>query len=342
MDGLRTFALRGVRPRIRQIVSLALLLLVALVFIATGPRLDEVFGTLAGVDWRWATLAVGANAGSLLVRGFGWQVLLAGALGRREAGAHAAERAYLLGQLVNAVLPGRTGELTKIGVYSARLADPEKDWGVVAGAVAAHRLIDVVPLGVLILLLALSVGIPPAAETEVFTVFGVSIALLVVAVVLARRNDPITPRGTLGRGIAAIRAGLSPLHSPRTTGRALAFQSAGWTIEVAGVWVAFQAFGIELSIAPAGLVVVATNAITLFPFWPSNIGAFQIAVATMLQGAGIPWAVGIGFGLGLQGVETLATAALGLPAAAMEGTRLGSLARIRNGPPPDAGPRAGE
>lgn len=314
---------RGLLRHARRLVAAALFVVVAVVLLRAVPRFGEVIGTLRDVDWRWASLAVAANVASLVVRGFGWRFLLRGALADRDAGGWPAVRAYLVGQLVNAMLPGRTGELTKIGIYANRLQHPKDDWGVVGGAVVAHRLIDVIPLGGLIFLLVISVGIPERAQTEVFSVLLVSLVLLASAALLTRHREEVRNLGPVHRVVHEIRDGLTVLHSVTVVLHSLAFQSIGWTIEVVGVWVAFRAFDVDAPLAAAGLVVVATNAVTLFPFWPSNIGAFQVAVATMLEGPRVEWAVALGFGFGLQGIETLASLAAGLPAAAREGIRLG-------------------
>jgi len=307
-------------PRGKQLFGGILLLVIVAAIIAAVPRLGEIMQTLADVRWGWAAVAVLANVASLLVRGLGWQALLRGALGARHVGAAAAQRSYLVGQLVNAVLLGRIGEASKIAVYIGHLDEPETDWGVVAGTVVAHRMLDTVPLSVLILLLALSVGVPGWTVA----VLGVSALLLLGGLLLASKSR-VVGGGRIAMLIGAVRHGLGVLRSPGPAAISVALQSTGWLIEIVGVWSAFKAFGIEEGPVAAGLVVVATNAATLVPFVPGSVGVFQVAVAGVLKPVGVEYTLGLAFGIALQAIETLATLTAGLPSAAMEGVSLQSL-----------------
>jgi uncharacterized membrane protein YbhN (UPF0104 family) len=315
----------------RRVLALAVLALLIAVLVASAPRLGEVWDTLAGVSVGWALASVAANVLSLVVRGLNWRVLLRSALREREASAADAVSAYGVGQLVNAVLPGRLGEPAKIATYTRHLDDPGRDWAVVAGTVAAHRLLDAVPLSVLTLALVLSVGIPASAAGGLFALLAGTGVLLVVAVLVARRDGEAGGGGRLVRIAAAIRQGLAVLRNPAALALAVSLQALGWAIEVLGAWLCFRAFGIDEGLAAAGLVVVATNAATLLPFWPGNVGVFQVAVALILVPVGVAYAAGLAYGVGLQAIETLATLIVGVPALLREGIGVSALWRLPRG-----------
>ena len=64
-----------------------------------------------------------------------------------------------------------------------------------------------------------------------------------------------------------------------------------------------HAFRIYQPLAAAGLVLLMMNVVTVFPFWPGNVGLVQAAVAVSLAEYGVAYARGFAFGIGLQAIE---------------------------------------
>ena len=63
------------------------------------------------------------------------------------------------------------------------------------------------------------------------------------------------------------------------------------------------AFGIHAGVDAAALVLLLMNVVTIFPFWPGNIGLVQAAIALALLSYGVNYAHGVAFGVGLQAIE---------------------------------------
>jgi hypothetical protein len=80
-----------------------------------------------------------------------------------------------------------------------------------------------------------------------------------------------------------------------------------------------RAFHIYQPLNAAGLVLVLINIVTIFPFWPGNVGVVQIAVATSLANYGVPYTRGFAFGIGLQAIEASVGVGVGLIFLAREG-----------------------
>jgi hypothetical protein len=59
--------------------------------------------------------------------------------------------------------------------------------------------------------------------------------------------------------------------------------------------------------------------VTIFPFWPGNVGLVQVAIASALVGYGVPYAVGVAYGFGLQAIEASVGIGVGLLFLAREG-----------------------
>jgi hypothetical protein len=67
-------------------------------------------------------------------------------------------------------------------------------------------------------------------------------------------------------------------------------------------------------------VLLVMNVVTLFPFWPGNIGALQLAIAAPLRASyGVATATGVAYGFGLQAIEASVGIGVGLIFLAREG-----------------------
>ena len=87
-----------------------------------------------------------------------------------------------------------------------------------------------------------------------------------------------------------------------------------------GIWAALEAFGIHVGLAGAGLVFVSSTIVQVFPFWPGNLGIFQLGVAAPLVNAyAISTTSAVAFSVGLRLVEGLLGVGLGLVFLAREG-----------------------
>jgi uncharacterized membrane protein YbhN (UPF0104 family) len=134
--------------------------------------------------------------------------------------------------------------------------------------------------------------------------------------------------GTVRRVIGMARAGLTVLRRPAPAVWALCFQLLGWTAQLFAVWAAMRAFQINSGVATAALVLLLMNVVTLFPFWPGNVGLLQAAIAFALLSYGVAYAHGFAFGIGLQAIEASVGVGLGLIFLAREGFSFAMLRRM--------------
>jgi uncharacterized membrane protein YbhN (UPF0104 family) len=113
--------------------------------------------------------------------------------------------------------------------------------------------------------------------------------------------------------------GLRVLHSPLPAVGAAFFQCLGWFCQLLAVFFAMRAFHIYEGLPAAALVLVLVNVATIFPLWPGNVGLVQAAVALPLIAYGVPKALGIAFGFGLQAIEASVGVGVGMIFLAREG-----------------------
>jgi uncharacterized membrane protein YbhN (UPF0104 family) len=164
-------------------------------------------------------------------------------------------------------------------------------------------------------------------------VIGVGFGLLIAAFLLARRHPEPSQEapedaGAVRRLIAMARAGLTVLRRPAPAVWALFFQLLGWTAQLFAVWAAMIAFNIHAGVHAAALILLLMNVVTLFPFWPGNVGLLQAAIAFALLSYGVSYAHGFAFGVGLQAIEASVGVGLGLFYLAREGFSFAMLRRM--------------
>jgi len=79
------------------------------------------------------------------------------------------------------------------------------------------------------------------------------------------------------------------------------------------------------------------NVVTIFPFWPGNVGLVQVAIASALAGYGVAYGRGIAYGFGLQAIEASVGIGVGLLFLAREGLSMAMLRVMPNAAQAEAG-----
>jgi uncharacterized protein (TIRG00374 family) len=279
------------------------------------------------VQWEWVAVAIGLNLLSVVARALAWTTVIHSAMDPPRPKATLVFSAFSVGLFANAVLPGRIGELARVGVLTRKMPERKGAWATLVGTVFAHRVFDVVPVMLLILYVIRTATIPASARASLGAVITIGICLFAVAYVSARRPGHHEPEalGKLRRWLAMGRAGLHVMRSPGATALAIVLQIIGWTCQLFAVYTAMRAFGIHAPLPAAGVVLLVMNVVTIIPFWPGNVGLVQVAIASALTAYGVPYATGVAYGFGLQAIEASVGIGVGLLFLAREGLSLAML-----------------
>lgn len=314
-------------PALRRLLT-ALALAALVWFGVARPDWASIGDALGQASPPWIAAAALVNVVSLLTRGAGWVVCAGVALDRRPPWLRG-EAAFQIGQAVNTVVPGRVGEPVKAYVLNARLRGDAEGFSALIGSVAVHRLMDVVPLATVSLIVIAFGDLDGGLRASVIATLVFSGVLIAVAARLATHRGGVARNRRLVELLDALRAGFMVLRRRGPLALAVALETAGWSVQIGVVWLGFQAFGIDAGPIAAGAVVIATNAATLVPLWPGNVGLVQLAVALALRPWGVPESEAIAFGLALQGAEMVSALGVGAVAMAVEGMGLRDL-RLRS------------
>jgi uncharacterized protein (TIRG00374 family) len=313
----------------RSALMLGALAVMIALLLWRGPDFGRVSDAFRAVEWEWVAVAVLLNLYSIVVRAAAWRVVIKHACATPWPSRMTVFSAFSVGLLANAVLPGRVGELARVAVVTRRLRRPGA-WPALVGSIFTHRLFDVIAIAALVVYVLYTARIPDWAVPILGIVIGLGVGLLLASMIIARRQHrPFTEElGPVRRVLRTARYGLNVLREPVAALHALALQLLGWGAQFFAVWACFQAFGIDEGFEAVGLVFLIINVVTVFPFWPGNVGLVQAAVALVLLRYGVDYAHGFAFGIGLQAIEAGVGMALGFIFLAKEGYSFAMLRRM--------------
>lgn len=315
------------RPRLPQTllgrlaIGLPILALVVGLLWWRGPSLTWIAHAFAAVRWQWVVVAIALNLLSVVVRATAWTIVIHSAMEPPRPAPLLVFSAFSVGLFANAVLPGRIGELARVAVLTRKLPGRKGAWATLVGTVFAHRVFDVVPVLLLVLYVVATADIPNSVRASLLFVIGVGVGLFTFAFISGRRPDKPTSegRGPARRLLAMGRQGLGVMRSPLGVVGAVFFQICGWVCQLFAVWTAMRAFDIHSPLPAAGVVLLLMNVVTIFPFWPGNVGLVQVAIASALVGYGVAYGRGFAYGVGLQAIEASVGIGVGLLFLAHEG-----------------------
>jgi uncharacterized protein (TIRG00374 family) len=314
------------------VLSPVALAVVVVLLIWRGPDWDEVASAFTIVEWWWIAVAIALNVLSVFARCLSWHVVITQAMPPPHPRFRETFSSFSVGLLANSVLPGRIGELARVGVLARHLPGGQKIWASLTGTVFAHRLFDLFPAALLLVYVLQTAKIPHWAATSLYLFVGIGATLFALAMAGAKTHHRVGFAEEADRRVNQLltmaRTGLGVLRAPVPAVGAALLQMLGWAFQLAAIYVAMRAFGINESLPAAALVLALMNVATIFPLWPGNVGLVQAAVALPLVSYGVAKARGFAFGIGLQAIDVGVGVGLGLLALGREGVTFAMLKRM--------------
>jgi uncharacterized membrane protein YbhN (UPF0104 family) len=302
----------------------------AAMFLLLARRVDLSTLSQADVVWGWIIASLLLNLASVAGKAVVWKAALDALPDQRPARYGQVVPALFIGFLLNSVLFARVGELARVAVLARRrrLAGESIPASTIAGTALAEQLVLGVALALAVVALAPVMHLPHMIW-QLLIVFVLVLAAVAGALALVLRSA----RGRLAHVISGLSSGQALFSQPRATALAMAAGTFSWAAQIAGIWAALEAFGIHVGLAGAGLVFVSSTIVQLFPFWPGNLGIFQLGVSAPLVNAyAVSTASAVAFSVGLQVVEGLLGVGLGLVFLAREGLSLSGARQLATAP----------
>jgi uncharacterized membrane protein YbhN (UPF0104 family) len=251
----------------------------------------EFFRHLSQIHWTTFGLALLCLLAMQLARAWAWRNVLRAAYPQERIPFTGLAAAYLAGAGINAIIPARAGDVTK--VFLAKRQIPNSSYPAVTSSFLVQTVFDT-SIGILVLLYAITQGLlPPLPRIPQLPAFEIAfwadhpriIAIVVVALLVAIAVGVFLLAHRVRRFWARVRQGLVILGQPRRYLREVAaWQGLGWLCRFAAFWFFLEAFGIDGSIGNVMLVMSVQAIANIVPFTPGGAGAQQALLVATLHG----------------------------------------------------------
>ena len=251
----------------------------------------QFFENLADISWWALAVALLCLLGMYLARARAWQNVLHAAYPREKVSYRGILGAYLAGAGINAVIPARVGDATKIFLTRGQIR--HSTYPAITSSFFVQSVFDTTA-GLLVFAYALTQGLLPrppelpnlpAFEVSfwaqypqllLFTITVLAVGSLVLFAIVARRAEEFWQR---------VKQGVVILTEPRRFLReVVSWQALGWLFRFAAFWFFLEAFGIGGSFQNVMLVMSVQAISTMLPFTPGGAGAQQALLVATLEG----------------------------------------------------------
>jgi uncharacterized membrane protein YbhN (UPF0104 family) len=251
----------------------------------------EFFAHLSDINWAPFAIALGFLAAMQLARAWAWRNVLHAAYPASPISFLPLSAAYLAGAGINAIIPARAGDVTKIFLVKRQIN------GATYPAVTSSFLVQSVfdtAIGVLVLLYAITQGLlPEPPELPHLPAFEISfwadhpktLAIVTATLLVLIIAGVILLSHRVRRFWESVKQGVVILTDPpRYLREVAAWQGVGWLCRFGAFWFFLEAFGIGGSVGKVLLVMSVQAIANIIPFTPGGAGAQQALLAATLTG----------------------------------------------------------
>jgi len=268
-------------------------------------NLGEVWGAMRQANLLWVGFALLTFLVTQVVKAVRWRVLFFPEHRDRRLGK--LQRVIYIGQLVNAAIPARLGEVARAYLLG-RIEGISTAYAL--GTVVLEKALDSLMLLLVVFLVSLFMPLPIWLKGSSLIISGGMVALLILMTLLSRWEDRMPgwldrvfgPQSWLTRAGAtgAIqRAALSlrPLRSLRMNLQLWGWSLVDWLIMISTNLVLLWAFGLRLPWTAAPLLLAVLNIGIVVPSSPGRIGVVHYLCVLTLGLYGVDKALALAYGI---------------------------------------------
>jgi uncharacterized protein (TIRG00374 family) len=274
-------------------------------------------------QWEWAALAVAVVVISSSLKAVRWRALFLPQrlpLGRTWA-------VFMIGQMLNALLPARAGEVGRIYFIGE---DKMVSRATALSTVVVEKVVDLVMLTLAYFVVALWLAVTPTGVPDWLQNVGTALIPLTVLALgglllltyvghpmwrlLRKGLKPLPPRWQSTIDTAADRAitALKGFRSGEAGIQVWSLSLVIWILMTSTNALVFSAFGLDLSLFVAILLLVVLMSGVSAPPLPGNLGVFVYLCVLVLSLFGVDRELALVYGITLQVVAYLPQIVLGL------------------------------
>jgi glycosyltransferase 2 family protein len=260
-------------------------------FRAFADAAAQFFDHLADVDWTAMAVALLLLLAMYLARARAWQNVLRAAYPNTRVPFRGIVGAYLAGAGINAIIPARVGDATKIFLTRGQIRN--STYPAITSSFLVQSIFDTAA-GLLVFAYAMTQGLLPRPpqlpslpafeiafwaqhpQVLIFTLTVLGVGFVVVFAIVARRAEEFWDR---------VKQGVVIVADPgRFLSEVVSWQALGWLCRFFAFWAFLEAFGIGGSFQNVMLVMSVQAISTMLPFTPGGAGAQQALLVATLQG----------------------------------------------------------
>ena len=227
------------------------------------------------LSWGWVLVGVLLNLAVYILDGWRWALILRPA---EEAPVTECVKAVFVGQVANAVLPAKAGEVVRCYLLSFWTDTP---FSLALTADAIGRVMDGICLALAFYLFTWGItGMRHDLRDYafVFTVAVVILSCVFLAVLFRREHAKKFISGNKwSAGFASIMHEIHLLGNVKVLRKAFGISVLYLLMPVLSVWALFRAYNFDFSFQQAAIILVVIHLGTTLPGAPANVGAFQYA-----------------------------------------------------------------
>lgn len=252
---------------------------------------NAFFEHISDIDWTAFAIALAFLAAMQLSRAWAWRNVLRAAYPGTPISFLQLAAAYLAGAGINAIVPARAGDVTKVFLVKRQI--PHSSYPAVTSSFLVQSVFDTTA-GILVFLYAMSQGLLPeppqlphlpAFEISFWANHPRTLLIVIGVLLLAIAIGVYYLAHHVRRFWARVKQGLVILTQPRRYLREVwAWQGVGWLCRFGAFWFFLEAFGIGGSVGSVMLVMSVQAIATIVPFTPGGAGAQQALLVATLNG----------------------------------------------------------
>ena len=240
----------------------------------------DLGNSVAEINFPLLVLALFLFAAMQLLRARSWQNILRSAFPKAEVSYTQVSTTYLLGAGLNAILPAKIGEATKLMVIKPELGR-EATYPALASTLLTLTVFDTI-IGIVVMAYALHLGLLAALPLPAFSLTWLLVAFLALSLLAWASHHSLYLRAFFKK----LALGANALRDPGYYLRRVAsYQALGWLLRFCSFSVMLSAFGVSGHFSNVLLVMSIQAAAGIIPFAPGGGGAQQALMVAALSGS---------------------------------------------------------
>lgn len=272
------------------------------------------------VNFYFLIPSLAFSFGMIIFRAVRWRVILEN---MKKVGLIRIISLYSAGQVVNISMPALTGQVGRLLLF-AKKESLSKTY--VFSTIVIEVVFDAVTMFLFIIFLSTATFAFPPEYHSVSIILAIATGILIVLLYLILHFEKQI--GVLGKKILRGRwpgvyitlkrfsksftKGISLLRSSQHFFRTFLYSVVSWIAHALLIYFLFKAFGFELPIIAAVVVMVLNTLALMIPITPGNAGTFELVVVAALLAYGIEKSDAILFALALHILDFIPIFIMGL------------------------------